>query len=1435
MILKALLQRLYAGLADGPGLNARPHHSRQRLDLAELHLLGGPDPARILGALLDPARGSIDFPIRTSAWEAPDRPEREWTESQRSAHQSANRQVKLLDKLRDIAADAADYFNDHGESALYIGLPLLSLPPSNDRSGRASRRVLAPVGLIPVHLHVRRGASSGITLEAVGEGADRLIPNPALLAWLEQQTGKSTEGLFTDDAGEDPWRELDSLIALVAKAAETSPVPSFTADTPLQPVPRTENLPAKATLLPSAVLGLFPTTNPGLLRDTAWMRENEASLTVPVSGFLKPEALNAPAADQTDRSDRTDPTDRTDLSHKASFTTEFPVAQADPCQALAVAHARSAPALVIHGPPGTGKSQTIANVIGDHLARGQRVLFVCDKRTALDVVHYRLDALGLGGLCGVVHDAQGDRRDLYLHLRSIIDGLAETPHLPDPTAELDRINTRLTALHSELTSAFNQLHTPVGTHSFHDLCGEWLALRDPAIPDLPDIEGFTPERLNGIDADCEEVIRRAGRAHWPTNPFRDRLALSPEAFQGREPAAWRQFLDTGIQLASQLDSLPRPTAPFLSRDQPFPAQAALRQDAAAWLEKIDRRADPDLATRFSDGSDPARWLKLAADLAPSAATLDTPIDRDLWPQVREQIPGLAELRRQKLALQQWAEVAGSWTRFFSFGRRKAAKPVFDRLALPMDPASTTRAIQFLTSIEVRWQWSEVRAEILGHPRPAFASDTQLVAVRDGLPELAGLHGALAADAPGTVRDAVFESLCNAGSRPALIRTLRESATFATSLENFGQHWLGSWFLTGPAWQEWSAALCQGEPAQTLANAFAAASPTLEDVVRLIARLHSLPTPVIAALRAVSVAGHPWEIAQPLLRSAALAHEMRRRLRSSPDLARIDSARVDAAIAELGRLGTQKAAIVRTLILHRWQKCWRERLLAGTGSRLNSLGASLRQRLFVRGQRALKLRQMIATGAGTEGGDPLFDLCPVWMASPATVAQVFPREVLFDVVIFDEASQCRLEEALPVLLRARRVVIAGDPRQLPPTRFFEAANTESDDTAAETAAEVFDRQQSEAEDLLSAALNLAVQESFLDVHYRSRDAALIGFSNEAFYQGRLIPLPGHPERIAPHSPILLQHVGGTYADRGNEAEAKAAVDIVARLLALPQPPSIGVACFNLPQRDRILDALDERATADPIFADRLTTARARQGSGSFEGLFVKNLENVQGDERDHLILCTTFGPDSDGKFRRNFGALSRAGGERRLNVLVTRAREAVHILTSIPRAEYAVAPGSDSDSRITGRHYLYAYLRYAEACYGAYEFPDTPAPGSVTSETSCTIQQTRRPSSVATALGPVLHEKLQRDTTVHWGNDGFCVDVALEHRTPNATHTLGILTDFNRYTRAPDPIAWEQFRTQTLEALGWSLHRVWSPGLFRDTPSALANILSTGSDRSDGSV
>jgi hypothetical protein len=503
---------------------------------------------------------------------------------------------------------------------------------------------------------------------------------------------------------------------------------------------------------------------------------------------------------------------------------------------------------------------------------------------------------------------------------------------------------------------------------------------------------------------------------------------------------------------------------------------------------------------------------------------------------------------------------------------------------------------------------------------------------------------------------------------------------------------------------------------------------------------------------------------------------------------------------------------------------KDRLLAATGSRLNGTGADLRRRLTIRGERAMRLRQVIAHGRSVEGGDPLFELRPVWMASPETVAQLFAREPIFDVVIFDEASQCRLEEALPVLTRARRVVIAGDPKQLPPTRFFESAVATSTDDDAETEQELFDVQQSDVEDLLMASLNLQIDESYLDVHYRSRNGDLIGFSNEHFYGSRLQAIPGHPRNRMRYAPVTLYRAEGVYEKRRNEPEAQMVCKIVRDLLKRSEPPSIGIACFNLPQRDLIVETLEEWAEQDAEFAARLAEARERRGAGQSEALFVKNLENVQGDERDHIIISTTYGPDAAGKFRRNFGPLGTSGGGRRLNVLVTRARNEVHVITSIPKSAYASLPPVPSGSAPGGAWLLFAYLSFAEQLQAEYEtahriLENTPP----TERASVSPHPSKTPSQFARALAERLRVEQNLGSDVHWGNDGFCVDLAMHHPTRAEDVTVGVLCDTTRFAGSEDPVEWDVFRTAVHESQGWKLHRIWTPHFFRDPAGSMRAV------------
>lgn len=1425
MILRAMLQRLYAALTSGPGLNARPHRSRQRVDVTELRHLQSVDPAALLAKLLESGSKGMELPARVPTFRWPEYPESEWSDTQKSARDAHNRQSRLLDKLRDIAEDATDYYNDHGEQALFIGFPLVSLPPTNDRQGTKTTRVLAPAVLVPVNLRVRRGANPGVTIELSGDGADLVQPNPALLAWIEQQTGTSTETLFNDESGEESWREIAEVLALAAKAIGLKEPAVFDADTQLQPVSRTESLPDQPALLPCAVLGLFPLVNPGLLRDTKWMMEDEAALQNPVKAFLSTDALAEPEDAALPPAKEFNHAQAT-LKPRTDFTDQLLVTHADPCQAEAVAHARRSAALVIHGPPGTGKSQTIANIIGDHLARGERVLFVCDKRTALDVVKYRLDSMGLGSFCGVIHDPQRDRRDFYLSLRERLESLAEAKPLVDPARELASVNERLNTLHAELRGYFDCLHgRDEAERSFHELCGEWLSLRAKAGVDLPETEGVTAELLRQHRTDAEEVLQRGLQARWPENPFRGRLDMSLPQWLATNGAAVRTALDAAANAARAVDQHANEQLLPLDRDIPALEQAAARHELAGRLHAAAQRGLVDVAARLAKETNWQRWQDELSQLTGQNERLSHALDRELFLQIKGSLPSLADCNRRALTLEQWSAIASSWTRFFAFGKRKAANEALAPLALSLAPDAIERARQFYLGLKARHLWSDLRDRVLGAESATSPTDEVLCNFRDGLPELLAVREAAELPANASTREYVTTALENLAANAApLIGNLQLSAKRAEAIAQLEQALAVTQLLATTAITELSASWRANGAAEPQCRRFIEFADTLEHAVRLNDRLRTLPTPLQQALDDAASRGLPWDDAEPALRAAALAREIRQRLRENEALARVDTQRVEAAFSELVQRTAEKNELVRRRIQHAWQARWRGRLLAGTGSRLNSLAAALRQRLFVRGQKAMKLRQMISAGAGTEGGDPLFDFCPVWMASPATVAQIFPREALFDVIVFDEASQCRLEEALPVLLRGRRVVIAGDPKQLPPTRFFEQALAESDDVSAETAEDVFQQQQSEAEDLLSAALNLNVQEAFLDVHYRSRNEALIGFSNEAFYGSRLQPIPGHPRNKALQTPIKLVRVDGVYHERGNEAEAKAAAALVAGLLDDPEPPSIGVACFNLNQRDLILDALEERAASDAKFAGQLEAARKRQGRDSFEGLFVKNLENVQGDERDHMIISTTFGPDAEGRFRRNFGALSRLGGERRLNVLVTRARAMIHVLTSIPRGEYTSAEPLEPGQRPTGRHQLYAYLRYAERLAQVFEEWQRGIEAAKRDAAArCEVAPTSSPSPVAESLAHQLLERHGVGSTVYWGNDGFCVDVALTHPALPADVTLGLLTDFTRYAKTPDPIAWEQFRNVVLASQGWELHRIWTPALFRE-PEASLEIL-----------
>lgn len=1407
-IISALLDRLYANLVNGPLMSCRPHASRQRVDLFQLGKLKGPEPSAIIASLLG-EKHEVKLSLPSDG-------------AERAVGRTAGGDGAsgIVSKLRTIIEDARTYEEETGTEALFLGLPLLNLPADTSLLGtRSTKRILAPIAFLPLRITVQATRPATVLLEASGDGSDLLVPNAALLAWVERTTGKDLAELFADEEGTDPWRELNELVTAVTKALGVPNAPAFSADSMFVPTPRSDAEDAKQpAVVNSAVIGLFPAANQGLLRDLEALRTGERA-TGPIESFLKAgtelgvrEETKLPVASE---------------SATSLVGTERCISQVDPCQARAVHLARKVNGLVVHGPPGTGKSQTITNIIGDHLAHGERVLFVCDKRTAIDVVAHRLNRAGLGTLCAVIHDARRDQRELYRSIREQLDALPETGTHEQAVAELQQVDRELARLHSELTRFDRALSTkPEGVlPSFHELVGSWFALHHAGdAGEAYELEGVTLRDVVPLESAVKELATRGLAVRYAENPWVTALSSDLGRFLARPQGEWEKRVRRAVEAARQVDVTSQGALVPFAPDGDVRQEGAARRQLAELMQSTLEVAPPTLLAHWLKIA-PAQRMSAAAELessAPHVELVSAPLDREL---AHAASGGLAdsEIAPSIAKLGTYLQVARKWYAFLLFGKRRAAREVLERFGLLLTAESATRVAKFLTRVRARRLLGGVVRQLTGRSDEAMSDGELTQTVVQHTAVFRVLLFLDETQALASSAKLLVDTLANTATIDSSVASLRSDELRGNALSDFDAAMRESQLFSAETIEQLHAAACRGEPLGSRLQSFLDFLPTVEGLLRINALRSSLATPVAALaselLQRSTSAEHSWDVVERRL----IHTEIGRRLAADHALLEIDGDSVAASYQRYRELNARRQELSRAMARHVWVKKQRERLLVSTGSRLKPEGAAVKTRLVTRGVRAMRVRQMIAAGATVEGGDPLFDLRPVWMASPDVVAQVFPRQALFDVVIFDEASQCRLEEALPVLLRAKRVVIAGDPQQLPPTRFFESAVAQSQEEEPENEQELFEAQQSENEDLLSASLTLAVEQAYLDVHYRSSNSDLIQFSNKQFYDSRLQAIPAHPSSRSDVPPLRLVSVAGLYENRRNPREALEIVAIVKRLLSEEKPPSIGVACFNLTQRDLIIESLDRAAAEDADFATRLAAARARQGEASFEGLFVRNLESVQGDERDHIIISTTFGPNQYGKFKRHFGPLGQAGGGRRLNVLVTRARSMVHLVTSIPREVYQGRPELPAGTKPNGALLLFEYLAYAEDLERLYREAALKAHDARDVRAQCKVLQAKHPSSLATALGQHLETEHRISSVVHWGNDGFGVDAALVHPERAGDVTIGILCDGSRFEKAADRVQWDIFRTEMLEGQRWRLHRLWSPQFFRDPEGTIVKL------------
>ena len=484
-----------------------------------------------------------------------------------------------------------------------------------------------------------------------------------------------------------------------------------------------------------------------------------------------------------------------------------------------------------------------------------------------------------------------------------------------------------------------------------------------------------------------------------------------------------------------------------------------------------------------------------------------------------------------------------------------------------------------------------------------------------------------------------------------------------------------------------------------------------------------------------------------------------------------------------------------------------------------------------GQRRNSLRKIIE-----KDFDLFTSFKPVILTNPTTCSAIFPlKEGLFDIVIFDEASQLRIEDTFPALYRGKTKIISGDKHQMPPSSYFGSNNTfiDSEELTLEEEENGQEDLKALADDYRKDLLNLVDSESLLDfaeslnfkyiqldTHYRSRHPDLIEFSNAAFYGSNLIPLPQKTDDI----PIEFHRVDGLYEDNENIDEIRYIFNLLRKIErdSDGKYPSIGIATFNQKQQARFYEEIFN--LEDEEFRNKILEMQQQR-----DGLFIKNLENIQGEERDIIILSTTFGKDKENRFIQNFGPINQAKGYRLLNVLVTRAKKKIHVCTSVPEEYISTYSSEISRNGNTGKGIFYAYLAYAKAvsennrelkeqilellrekCFQRNHTTDNGY-----------INQTE--SIFEEEVISRLEDYIDPDRIIaQYPAGGFRIDFVVKDLSGKPR--LAIECDGAKYHSSPEAYCWDLCRQQQLEDHGFIFHRIWSTDWFTNEEKELKRLL-----------
>lgn len=1086
------------------------------------------------------------------------------------------------------------------------------------------------------------------------------------------------------------------------------------------------------------------------------------------------------------------------------------VVTADPTQTNAILRSRTGESYIIQGPPGTGKSQTITNLIADFVANGKNILFVCEKRAALDVVYYRLKQNGLDELCCYIHDSQGDKREFIKNLKATYEDF--TKNKMDLSAIHEKRNTSLEKMRKAI-DLLRQFHTTstsqpetAGTE-VRKLVERIVALKQHLLPlekkqeeQFPHYRewqqfGTTIQQLGKL---LEELGAEPAFADHPFSKVQENV------FTAEHPnTLLEDLISNAVKLTEAISEVIRESNIPGEFTDSLNKLKELVQDAVA-LQPLAESSNLQLV-------DPGN---------PEAQTFDREIGS-----YREKEQGFIQAQKKndkwknkfseqetEQALELAARQEKSFFRFLNGGWRALKKTLqnsYDFSAHQVKPAYSSILQLLKAEYTAAADLAGSRKELEQRYRVSDLENTHA-----GIGRLRSKRG-----------DREIDFLLQHPEANEIVRRLSKLNNQLHQADLLLEQCLDNY------------ASKNIDAIRDELESIAVNTESLNDLLPALRSFAGMPAPVKKIIREIPLS--------PLQAEANMAHKTLNTIyQHNKTFAGIDFNAVENATRQIQTCYKQllrlNADLIRAEIRQKFLK--NVDLSNAAASQLSPEqkkfkkiyfdGRKILENEFGKSMRYKSIREL----AGKESGAVLKDLKPVWLMSPLSVSDSLPIDPgFFDVVIFDEASQITLEEGVPSLYRAPQTIIVGDDKQMPPTNFFTAKADDPDDL------EKF-ADESEDELLSTDADSLLVQGArkldsvMLGWHYRSKYETLISYSNHAFYDADLLTIPDKAVHHKEKAPIEVSRAedavkfadtlfdrsisfhflpDSIYEKRVNLDEANYIANLVRELLRRNTRESIGIVAFSQEQQQTIEDAMTQLAAGDKHFEQQLEEAYHRTEEDQFVGLFVKNLENVQGDERDIIIMSVCYGFDTKKRMIMNFGPINKKGGEKRLNVIFSRAKKHMAIVSSIRHFNI-------TNEYNEGANYFKRFLQYAEnvSC-GSMQSARTILDGLTPNKKE---ELAAQPDSVILQQIKTELEKQGYEVARGVGQSGFKCSLAVKLNTGDDNYTLSILLDDDRHYSNTNLLEQYYQRPAILKSFGWRILPVFAKDWLHQPEKVMEQIL-----------